>query len=221
MKISYLALALLWMGLASALVAGEKAAYPFSPDQLLTILPETPQDWTLTRSDAELFLGDSVLSKATRIFQAPAKTADASSGTALAPPGEVKIRVLDTASDAPSRADFANFKPGKNGPIEKKFLSSLPAIVFSEDETKQLTQVLVASRYILDITFTNVPQQRVEDWLRSFHFDRLPEKSEVPAAPAGQFHLAHVDELHPEKNRSYFVSVSEPEKLPKPADLAP
>jgi hypothetical protein len=217
MKLSYLAFVLLWTGLASALIAQEKAAYPFAPEQLLAILPEVPQEWTLTRSDGDFFLGDSLLSKATRVFQAPAKTVDTSKGTA-APPGEVKIRILDTASDAASRADFAGFKPGRIGPIEKKLIGALPAIVFGEDETKQLTQVLVASRYLLDITFTRLPEQRVEDWLRSFHFDRLPEKSAVLAAVNGQFRLAHVDELHPEKSRSYFVSVTDAKKVPKVPD---
>jgi hypothetical protein len=58
----------------------------------------------------------------------------------------------------------------------------------------------------------------VEDWLRSFHFDRLPEKSAVLAAVNGQFRLAHVDELHPEKSRSYFVSVTDAKKVPKVPD---
>ena len=109
MKISYFAFVLFWTGLAPALVAQEKAAtYPVPPDQLLATLPETPQQWALLRSEGYSFLGDSLPSKATRIFQAPATNADASNLTP-APPGEVKIRVLDTANDAPSRADFADF----------------------------------------------------------------------------------------------------------------
>jgi hypothetical protein len=219
MKSYYLAFVLFWMRSVTVLTAQEKAAtYPFQPDQLLAVLPETPREWTLIRSDADVFWGNSLLSKATRIFQAP--VLDGSNATP-APPGEVKIRILDTADDAPSRADFADFKPLRNGPIEKKLIGSLPAIVVSKDETKQLVEVLVASRFVLDITFTNLPQQRVEDWLRSFHFDRLPEKSEAPSTPTGQFRVVHVDELQPERNRSQLVSVSSSQKAPKGADGAP
>ena len=117
-------------------------------------------------------------------------------------------------------AEFSDFKPAKNESIEKKFIGPLPAIVFSGDESKQLVKVLVFSRNILDITFTNVPQQHVEDWLRSFHFDRLSGTGDVSSLPAGQFHLSHLDELHPEKNRSYSVSVTDPKKLLKTTDTA-
>jgi hypothetical protein len=211
MKFSHSLLLLFCLGWVTGLSA-QVTELPFQPEQLLATLPDTPRDWTLVRSDADLFLGDALLSKATRVFWAPTKPLNASD-TPPPPPGEVKIRILDTAGDVPSLADFADFKPAKNGSIERKFIGSLPAIVFGGDETKQVTQVLVSSRYILDVTFTNLPQQRVEDWLRSLHFNRLPEKSEGPPAPTGQFRLSYVDELHPEKNRSYNVAATDRKRL--------
>jgi hypothetical protein len=233
MKISLLVFLAVWLSWVAGLSA-QVTTVPFEPDQLLAALPDAPRDWTLIRADGDLFLGDSLLSKATRVFQAPVRPSEAA-GIALPtpassrdasnkpppPPGEVRIRILDTAGDAPSLADFADFKPGRSGSIEKKLFGSLPAIVFGGDETKQVIEVLVSSRYILNITFTNLPPQRVEDWLRAFHFDRLPEKSRTPDEPAGQFRLTHVDELHPEKNRSYLVSATDPKKLPKHAEAVP
>jgi len=190
------------------------AAYPYEPAQLLLALPVTPADWTLIRSDADTSLGQWLLTKATRVFQAPPLSITPASAAPV-PPGEVRISVVDTGGFAPSLADFADFKPAKSGPIEKKFVESLPAIVFTDDDGHQFTQVLVASRYLVEIAFTNLPQPRLEDWLRTFHFDQLPPQNDAPAASSLEFRLSHLDELHPDKNRSYVVSVTDPARLPK------
>ena len=191
-----------------------KPVHPFEPAELLLALPSTPDQWTLVRSDAELSLGRSLFSKATRIFQAPPSPADAT-GNAPPPPGEVRIAVVDTGGDAPSLADFADFQPVRIGTFEKKLIASLPAIIQSDDHGRQTAQILVAARYLVEITLTHLPRQRVEDWLRTFHFDQLPPKSDTPSTDSHAFLLTHIDELHPERNRTYTVLTTDPKALPK------
>ena len=150
--------------------------------------------------------------RATRVFfHAPPPAPQLSAPTAPVPAGEVEITVIDTAGYSSSLAAFADFTPGKSGITEKKLLGSLPTIVTTVEEGRQLSQTLVHSRYIVEITLAHLPSTtHLEDWLRTFHFDALPPKPGAPSptspAHAHEFRISHLDELHPEKNRSYFVS---------------
>ena len=201
---SLLALSLGFAGTVSA--EQTTAIFPFEPAQLLATLPAAPPEWTVVRSEADSSLGDWMETKATRVFSAPPA---ATSG----PTGEAEISVTDTAGFPPSLANFANFTAGKSGNVEKKLTGSLPTIVVTTEEGRQLTQVLVSGRYIVEILLTRSTPSRIEDWLRGFRFDLLPPKSVTPTARPREFRLSHVDELHPEKNRSYSVSTTSSKRV--------
>jgi hypothetical protein len=199
---------------AASLSAAEQAPaiLPFEPAQLLTALPSAPAEWKVLRSEADNALGDWVETRATRAFSSPPQppvTPDAPSG----PAGEVEISVTDTAGFAPSLAAFTNFTPGKSGTLERKLIGSLPAIVTSGEDGRALTQVLVSNRYIVEVSIARLPQSKVEDWLRGFHFDLLPPGATTPVDRPNEFRLTHIDELHPENNRSYFVSTTSSKRV--------
>jgi hypothetical protein len=188
---------------------------PYEPEELLLALPTTPTDWTLLRSEADMSLGQWLLTKATRVFQAP-PSPTSTDGT-KPPPGEVEISVADTGGYAPALAGFADFKPQKVGAFEKRLLGSLPAIVVTDEEGRQFAQILVSSRYLVEITFTRLPTEKIETWLRTFHFDLLPARNAPPSTtPPREYQLSHLDELHPAKSRSYRVSTTDPKRLPEP-----
>lgn len=194
---------------SSAFAQQTPRVFPFEPAQLVTVLPAAPADWKVTRSTADGSLGEWLETRATRVFQAPPHPGAA----ADAPLGEVEVSVVDTAGFPPSLAAFADFKTGKSGVIEKKLLGSLPAIAIAGEGGRKITQILVSTRYIVEITATHLPQHRIEDWLRGFHFDLLPAASPTPRTRPQEFRLTHVDELHPEKNRSYLVSLSNSKRV--------
>lgn len=185
--------------------------FPFEPAQLLTVLPSAPAEWTITRSEAETTLGDWLETRATRVFHSPPQPSPNNNDTATA--GEVEIAVTDTAGFTPSLAGFANFTSSKSGGVEKKLIGSLPAIIFAGENGGQVTQVLVANRYIVEISLSHLPSSRIEDWLRGFHFEQLPPKPSTPATRQHDFHLTHIDELLPENNRSYFVSTTSSKRV--------
>jgi hypothetical protein len=137
-------------------------------------------------------------------------TADA---TATAPPGEAEITVVDTAGFTSALASFAAFVPGKFGALEKTRIGTLPAIIITNEDGREFTQPLVSSRYIVEITFTNLPRQRVADWLRGFHFDTLSPNDRALPSRSREFRLAHVDELQPANNRSYSVSATSTKRV--------
>lgn len=190
--------------------AGMRAAdsgpiIPFSPSELIQALPQATDDWTLTRSDAETTFGNWLQTRATRTFQPVSKSAD------TPPKGEVEISVIDTGSYPSSLVPFADFHPGKLGSIEHLLIAGYPAIQVPDPSGYVLTQVLLASRYIVEVKITDLPTQKVDAWLRQLHFDALPRQASVPAGALPQdLRLTSIDELHPERNRSYSVSVSRP-----------
>lgn len=196
-----------------ALAQQTPATFPYEPTEMLAALPDAPADWTIKRSEADTTLGDWLETRATRVFQAPPVPSNATSTPAAPQVGEIEISVTDTAGFTPSLAAFANFAPAKSGNVERKFIGSLPAVVVTRGEDGQLAQVLVSGRYIVEITLKHLAQPRIEDWLKSFHFDRLPSKSPTPATRPQEFRLTHLDELHPENNRSYSVSTTNSKRV--------
>lgn len=182
--------------------------FPFEPAQLLATLPAAPTEWSTIRSEAETTLGDWLETRATRVYRMMPSTPTEGDTAPASVPVEVEISVTDTAGLVSSLAAFANFTPGKNGSVEKKLTGSLPTIIFAGDDGRQLMQVLVSGRYIVELAANRSSQFRVDDWLRGFRFDTLPPQSATPTTRPKEFRLSHLDELHPENNRSYSVSTT-------------
>ncbi len=199
--------------LSTAAAQQTPTIFPVEPARLLGVLPAAPAEWKVIRSEAGTTLGEWLKTRATRIFQAPPTTQNAGEPATATRAGEVEISVVDTAGFAPLLAAFADFAPGKNGPLEKKLIGSLPAIVITQEGGRQFTQMLVSSRYLVEISLTNLPRERAEDWLRGFRFDTLPKENARPITRPREFRLTHLDELHPKNNRSYTVSTTSATRL--------
>lgn len=210
---------------STAAAENAPAAFPFEPAQLLTVLPTTPSRWTLLRSEANTSLSAWLQTRATRVFQAPPPEPDSASPAVAAPAapslGEAEISVLDTGGFTSALAAFLDFTPGKNGNVERKQFGSLPAILTTSEDGLQLAEVLVSNRFIVRISLKNLPKSRVEDWLRTFHFDALPAKSPTPTTRPSEFRLSYVDELHPEKNRSRTASTTSSKRVREFLKLLP
>jgi len=202
--IHFFAIALLSpFGVTQTRAAESGSLIPFAPTELIQVLPQATDDWTLTRSDAETTFGNWLQTRATRTFHPVSKSADAPAK------GEIEISVIDTGRYPSSLAPFADFHPGKLGPIEHLLIGGYPAIQVPDPSGYVLTQVLLASRYIVEVKITDLSNQKVDAWLRQLHFEALPRQTAAPgAALPRDLRLTSIDELHPERNRSYAVSVS-------------
>lgn len=199
---------------SSASAQESPGIFPFEPAQMLGVLPTAPADWKVLRSVADSTLGEWLETRATRVFQAP--PAPASAGAAVipdAPPGQIEISVVDTAGFTPALVAFANFTTAKSGNMEKKLIGSVPAIVIGSETERQFVELLVSSRYLVEITLTNLPRQRIDDWLRTFHFETLPQANRAPTRGTREFRLTHLDELQPKNNRSYSVSTTSAKRV--------
>jgi hypothetical protein len=193
---------------ATALAAEPAPVLPASPSALLGVLPAAPADWTILSSVADSKLNQTIETRATRLYQAPPEEKAAPD----APRGEVELSVLDTGGYLPALGAFTNFQPLKEGPVEKHLIGTLPAITLTTGEGERLTQVLVAARYIVEITLRRQPGTKAEAWLRTLRFDLLPSAIPAPAAAPREFRAVHLDELQPENNRSYLISTTDGER---------
>jgi len=207
MKLYALSLHLLLLlgPIAAVARADAPPSHPAAPADLLQVLPQVPDGWTLVQSKAKTVLAGWLQTRAVRVFQAPPNI----DGTST--PGSVEIAVLDTGGFRQSLGDFVDFKPGKSGPIERLLIAGYPALQIPDLEGNPRTQILLASRYIVEVKIIGRPAERIEPWLRALHFDALPRQT---AADAGALPavvtLVSIDELHPELNRTYSVGISSP-----------
>jgi hypothetical protein len=207
MKLHSLSLSfLLLLGPVAIVTRADTApSLPASPADLLQVLPQAPDRWTVTQSQAKTVLAGWLQTRAVRVFQPPPAT----DGTPAA--GAVEIAVLDTGGFRQSLGDFTDFKPGKNGPIERLLIAGYPALQIPDLEGNLRTQILLASRYIVEVKFTALPSEKIEPWLRALRFTALPRPASTDtAALPSVVTLLSIDELHPERSRTYSVSISAP-----------
>jgi hypothetical protein len=178
---------------------------PASPTDLLQVLPQAPDRWTMTQSQAKTVLAGWLQTRAVRVFLPPPPV----DGTPAK--GSVEIAVLDTGGFRQSLGDFADFKPGKNGPIERLLIAGYPALQIPDLQGNPRVQILLASRYIVEVKIIGLPAEKIESWLRALHFDTLPRQASADgSALPSVVSLSSIDELHPERNRTYSVSISSP-----------
>lgn len=197
---------------SGAAAADEKALLktPVSPEVLLTALPPANPTWTLVRSEGEAIYDDGLKSSAVRVFR-PAAVASANSpdGQAPAATAEVKVVLSDFGGWIPG--DFENFKPGKDGDRERYQIGSYPAISLTRDRQRRI-KVLLASRYVVEITFVDLPREKAESWLQALNFEGLRGSQSVPVTPGQhEFLIRYVDELQPARNRQHRLVVSAPQ----------
>jgi len=177
---------------------------PVAPSELLSVLPAAPQDWTLATSEAETSLDQWLRTRATRVYKV-ATPPNGAAAPAIPANASVEISITDTGGYASTIADFADFKPGKTGPLERLYISNLPAQVLSISSDEVLTQALAAQRFLIEVTIKSLPNVKVDAWLRLLRFDALHLPATAQTTLPVPVRLALVDELHPERNRSYTV----------------
>lgn len=191
---------------------------PLTPAQLLAALPKPTSGWTLQKSQGETSLARWVESRARRAYVPPV---DPKTGLA---PGLVELRLKDTGGFRPALHAFKDFKPVKSGDEEKLYLNGQPAVVTRDSDEPGSVQarVLLAGRFVLEITTTGRPEERLEAWVNQVdaaQLARLPVvKSETLPASV---EIVHVDELQPARSRSYTVTTTNAGLLKKLLDELP
>lgn len=188
----------------AAWIRSAEPVVPVTPSELLAVLPATPQDWTLARSEAETSLDQWLRTRATRVYKV-ALPPNGASNPALPATASVEISITDTGGFPSAIADFADFQPGKNGPLERLYISNLPAQVINLSADEVLIQALAVQRFLIEVTVKSLPNAKIESWLRLLRFDALnlsgPARTKLPSP----VQLTLVDELHPERNRSNTI----------------
>ena len=189
------------MLIGSPVFAEPDLVYPVKPEALIAILPAASENWKVTRSQGEIALGEWLESRATRVYKFVSQSPEIPSV------GQVELRLTDTANFPAALGDFQDFQTGKNGALEKTLIEENPALILPLSESKTLVQILVDNRYLVRLTFSELPKVDAASWLKSLKLDVLhqiktPSAGELPE----EVKLVFLDELQPHKNRAYSVA---------------
>ena len=218
--LSYLLLtaAVVAAGHAAPASAEPTRVVPLTPVQLLAALPKPTSGWALQKSQGETSLARWVESRAKRIYLPPV---DPKTGSAA---GQVELRLRDTGGFRPALHAFKDFKPVKSGDEEKLYLNGQPAVVTRDSDEPGTVQakVLLSGRFVLEITTTDRPEEKLEAWVHQVdaaQLDRLPvvKADTLPAS----VQIVHVDELQPARNRSYTATTTNAVALKEMLDELP
>lgn len=214
----FIAAAIIAAGHAAPASAEPTRVVPLTPAQLLAALPKPTSGWTLQKSQGETSLARWVESRARRTYVPPV---DPKTGLAA---GLVELRLKDTGGFRPALHAFKDFKPEKSGDEEKLYLNGQPAVVTRDSDEPGSVQarVLLAGRFVLEITTTGRPEERLEAWVNQVDAAQLGRLPVVKAEtlPAS-VQIVHVDELQPGRSRSYTATTTNAVALKKMLEELP
>lgn len=212
-------LACLGLGLVGAMVGpasgqvadDEKGRLPVDkPQDLWQMMPGEMETWELKVSTAESRFNRWLEARAVREYQKIETPEEAESGKPT-PPAKTRIVVTDTAGFPGSIDFFEGFEPGKDeeDDIERRVLSGWPAFLIPYGDDELVVEILVAKRFLVEITLQHQPRRFVGQWVRRMDLGGLaglPE-TEIVALPE-TVKVMRIDQLNPERNRAYLLATT-------------
>lgn len=198
--------------------ADEKARgmTPVAPKFLLEILPTKPEGYTLKKSKAWTGLGLWLETVATRQFaELPKEGATEEENSELA---ITTITIKDTAKFKGGEIDlFANFRPFKHPErnYEYLYIRRFPAFVSEKNDGRKLhIKMLVAERFILEVTMENQEKSDLKNWLSKMELRKLGAVRDGPVRRLPEtFASISIDELDPKRSRTTTASAAATELI--------
>tara|TARA_B110000305_G_C19437503_1_gene639845 strand:- start:171 stop:863 length:693 start_codon:yes stop_codon:yes gene_type:complete len=182
--------------------------YPASPKKLIEALPAKVEGWELTLSRGKTDIGMWLESRVTREYVR--KPATPTPPTEKAP--RVRLSILDTGEAEGTDLDlFADFAPAVStgGGYEYRFLSGLPSIITTLNQSEFEAQFLVDKRFILSISLKDTPSKELKTWLERIDLERLrriPDTRKISLPESYQ--SIHIDELAPGKSQEMAIGTA-------------
>lgn len=182
---------------------GDRGLLPLEPQQLLAALPKAQEGWTLKMSTASNGVDDWLTSKAERLFEHPPEEEGGK-------PSLARISIVDTAKKGVVMERFADFKPDEtNNGVETMLVDGMPAYLSAFGVMVQL-EVLVDGRFLVEVLLKNQEKDALKEWLKLCGIGKLrgaAAGSRVVPFP-GELTVVEINELKPEANYSYRLSMS-------------
>lgn len=183
------------------------------PQDLWQMMPGEMETWELKTSTAESRFNRWLEVRAVREYEKIQTLEEVESGKPV-PPAKTRIVVTDTAGFPGAIDFFDGFEPGKDDEneedeIEREILSGWPAFFIPYGENELVVEMLVAKRFLVEITLLHQPRRFVGQWVRRMDLGGLAgvPRTEVVALPE-TVKVMRIDQLNPERNRAYLLATT-------------
>lgn len=180
------------------------------PQSLWEFMPGKMRTWELKESVAESRFDQWLEAKATRAYEKILEEAEGSEGAGESePPRKTKISITDTARVPDLVSYFDNFEPGEDEEIERRMIVGYPAFLIPYGENELVIEMLVAKRFLVEITLENQPRRFVGEWVRRIDLQGLaaiPDTEIVPLPESVK--ILRVDQLNPDRNNAYLLATT-------------
>ncbi|MEM7144278.1 MAG: hypothetical protein AAF591_04035 [Verrucomicrobiota bacterium] len=188
---------------------------PLSVEAVLKAMPKAPENWKLTKSTAETYFSDGMVTRGVREFEYSPPDPEAPNRGATC-----RLELLDTAGNAKELSRFKNFKEEQGDGYQKIVVKSFPAIVREIPNYGTSVSLMANKRYRLNILLKGLPLNQVGAWIEATNFAAL---ASVPdeSMPGELFRVevTVLDELNPDKNRTYTQMLSDREATAASSDF--
>ena len=200
----------------AAIPATHKRVAPLSPNELLKLLPNSPNQWQLKQSTAKNFFMEWASSQALREFNyTPPSMPDA-----IAPPVHIlRFTITDTGYYAGLMGDLLSSQPPKSGESESLNLNGYPARRIMVSKVQERLRVLIKSRYVIQIDVQDEPPGNAQKWFGLLDLNKfvaLPvDGDETLPRP---FSIVRIDEINPQNNsasKANFTTQEEADRTNK------
>ena len=202
---------------------------PMELSELLSMLPACPDTWVVKRSQARTLYQESLEAYAMREYQEFVLPGLKKSKDERKPETVVMV-IRDTCGLGPHIKPFREeTAPMSGGDFKLGNWNRYPAMLVKTSNSRRSLRILVADRFVVEVVFTGNNFKALKWWMERCKLKALTEaKERIPVTIRDQVTLHFLDELHPERTRSYSVPI-EPEKpdesavassLDKPQEIA-
>jgi len=213
-------LAMLFVGLCPNAIGDDTAETPVIKSQpqpmdlakLLSLMPACPDEWVISRSQARTLYQGNLEAYAMREYKQfvlPGKQRPVD-----APKPETVVMVIrDTCGLGPHIKPFQEeTAPTSGGDFQLGKWARYPAMLVRMSKDRRALRILVEDRYIVEVVFSGNNLKALKWWLgRSKVKELVAAKDQSQITIRDQVALNFLDELRPERNRTYSVPI-EPEK---------
>ncbi|MDF1753196.1 MAG: hypothetical protein P1U89_10510 [Verrucomicrobiales bacterium] len=181
-----------------------KGIVPAEIEVLASVLPKQVKEWKLIASRGWQGQDEWLESSATRTFEKVTLNEEAQPVTQ-----KVKLRIRDTGKFPGSDISvFDDFTPGKEELTHRLYMNSTPVIVV-EKGSRLYAQFLIQGRFILSISFFDVPKNELGKWFETMNLPLLSGVDDGPVVNLPKSYVSRsIDELKGKDNASIFEPTS-------------
>jgi len=196
--------------------ANAPQARPMELTKLLSLLPACPDTWVMKRSQARTLYLEGMEAYAMREYKEFVLPKEKRAKDAPKPETVVMV-IRDTCGQGPHIEPFREeTAPTSGGDFELGKWNRFPAMLVRMGNKRKALRILVADRFVVEVVYSGNNLRALKWWLERCKLKTLSQaKQRIPLVINEHVKLRFLDELHPERTRSYSVPIEPGESAGK------